>query len=293
MAKIITTIKTIATLGKRELRYTEMDGIKKFDIRAWKGDRYDDGVRFTQEEINQLYFRMKSNLDTALIGNKTLVFENDEYALSIVSNGRTYVRPFATKDEMDKLMQILEVAKDNLLEYDPTPKVEEPKKKRGRPKKNNLEMEVKKQAIEKRLAEDTPAPKKEEKKSNILQFPMPKPEIEKNITEGNATYEECEEKANREKAIFVDCDSQYVLDGLLELCKVDGDFRNNFMREDKNFEGVMEYMSKMCQQGYGYRKGNYGFMDRDMGLGFAIDYYNLKPEEKKVVEKKRGRKKAQ
>lgn len=286
MAKTITTIKKIATLGKRELRYTEMDGVKKFDIRAWNGDKYEDGVRFTEDEMFDLRCVMSGKIKDTKVGNKDLIVTDDgEYALSLVNNGRTYIRPFATDAEMNKLCEIFKTT-DNLLEYDDTSKAEEPKKKRGRPKKT-AEANVKDNVVEKEQP-------KEEKKSNIIQFPMPKPEIEKFVTEGNTTYEECEDKINKEKAIFVDPDSQYVLDGLLELCKVDGDFRNNFIREDKNFEGVLGYMGDMCQQGYGYRKGNYGFMDRDMGLGFAIDYYNLKPEEKKVVEpKKRGRKKAQ
>ena len=135
MAKTITTIKTIATLGKRELRYTEMDGIKKFDIRAWKGDKHEDGVRFTEDEIFDLRCVMSGEVKDTKIGNKDLIVtDNGDYALSIVINGRTYVRPFATKDEMNKLCEILK-ATDNLLEYDDTPKVEEPKKKRGRPKK--------------------------------------------------------------------------------------------------------------------------------------------------------------
>ena len=101
------------------------------------------------------------------------------------------------------------------------------------------------------------------------------------------------------KAIYKDADSQYVLDGVLELCKVDKDFRNNVMREDKDYEGALDYMADMCQKGYGYKKGsNYGFLDRDAGLGFTIDYFNLKPEPKPepkktetATPKKRGRKK--
>ena len=299
MAKQITTIKKIATLGKRELRYTEMDGVKKFDIRIWNGDKPEDGVRFTQEEIDQLYFRMQSRLSTVLIGNKLLVFNDDEYALSIENNGRTYVRPFATKDEMDKLMRVLDVAKDNLLEYDDTPKVDESKKKRGRPAKTESIIPA---DIQAKLDALKVAPKKtEEKPKNVIEFPKPKEEIEKLVTEGHATYAECITKIEGYKAIYKDADSQYVLDGILELCKVDKNFRNNVMREDKDFEGAFDYMADMCQKGYAYRKGNnYAFIDRDTGLGFAIDYFNLKPEPKPEVKesatntatpKKRGRKK--
>ena len=115
---IINTIKTIAKLGGRELRYTEMNGENKFDIRAWNGDQPDDGVRFSQDEINQLYAGIKENKFPFEVGNKTCVIDdNGDYALSLLFNSRTYVRPFATATEMKKLVSILDVAKDNLLEY--------------------------------------------------------------------------------------------------------------------------------------------------------------------------------
>ena len=115
---IINTIKTIAKLGGRELRYTEMNGEQKFDIRAWNGDQPDDGVRFSQDEMNQLYAGIKENKFPFEVGNKTCVIDDSgDYALSLLFNGRTYVRPFATATEMKKLVSILDVAKDNLLEY--------------------------------------------------------------------------------------------------------------------------------------------------------------------------------
>ena len=122
-----------------------------------------------------------------------------------------------------------------------------------------------------------------EKPNNVIQFPKPKPEIERMITEGDATYEDCQKKIAKELMVYKDNDSKYVLEGILELCKVDADFRNNVMREDKDFAGAMEYMGKMCREGYGYKKGNMGWVDRDMGLGFTIDYFNLKPEPKPEI----------
>ena len=147
-------------------------------------------------------------------------------------------------------------------------------KKRGRPAGTS------KKATEKKTT------KKAEKKADVIQFPKPKPELEnKLVTEGNATYEECEAKVNKEREMFKDSDSEYVLTGLLELCKVDGDFRNNFMREDKSFTGAMEYMGKQVQAGYGYKKGGMGWCDKDAGLGFAIDYYNTDESAKKTTAK--------
>ena len=147
-------------------------------------------------------------------------------------------------------------------------------KKRGRPAGSS------KKATERKTT------KKREKKADVIQFPKPKPELEnKLVTKGDATYEECEAKVNKEREMFKDSDSEYVLVGLLELCKVDADFRNNFMREDKSFTGVMEYMGKQVQAGYGYNKGNMGWCDKDAGLGFAIDYYNTDESVKETTAK--------
>ena len=118
MAKlIINTVKTIANLGERELRYTDINGIKKFDIRKWDGDKFEEGVRFEKSELDQLYNGIKSKALTFQIGNKTCVVDGDDYALSILHNGRLHVRTFASKAEVNKLANILEAAKDNLLEY--------------------------------------------------------------------------------------------------------------------------------------------------------------------------------
>lgn len=254
MAKKIDSIKKIATLGKRELRYTNIDNELKFDIREWKSDdKYGDGVRFTIDELNQL------SDGSNTIGNKQLVFYKDEWCLQLELNGRTYTRPFATKDEMDVLKKILEKVKTTteLLAY----KVEESTEKE-----------------EENTSTKTVKEKKEPKK--IIEFPKPKPEIDKLVTDGNATYEECEEKLNKEREVFTDSDSQYVIDGLLELCKVDSDFRNNVMREDKNYQGALQYMMEMAKQGYAYKFNGGAMMDRDMGLGFSIDYFNSKPKPK-------------
>ena len=125
MAKIITTVKKIATLGKRELRYTDIDGEKKYDIRSWSGDKYEEGVRFSQDEIDQLYKGIKSGVTPFEVGNKMCVIDGNNYCLSVLHNGRTYIRPICTKEEMEALLVILDAAKDNLLEYEVKPKTTE------------------------------------------------------------------------------------------------------------------------------------------------------------------------
>lgn len=178
-----------------------------------------------------------------------------------------------TKDEIETLG--IYINEQNLSPKKDEPEVkvvaDSPSKKRGRPAKSSVSKEEKKEDIKK-------TDEKPKKKASVIEFPKPKEEITKLVTDGHATYAECIEKIEGFKKIYVDADSQYVLDGVLELCKVDKDFRNNVMREDKNFEGAIDYMASMCQKGYGYKKGNYGFMDRDTGLGFTLDYFNLDPK---------------
>ncbi len=131
------------------------------------------------------------------------------------------------------------------------------------------------------------APKSKEK--NILQFPTEdkKPKFVKLTTEGKRTYKECEEKLGKEAKEFVDADSQYVIQGLLELAKVDQDFRNNLMREDKSYIGFMDYMYEAAKNGYCYRHNNTGWLDRDTGLALAIEYYNNDVAKIKADEEKK------
>lgn len=132
---------------------------------------------------------------------------------------------------------------------------------------------------------------KEDGDAKVIQFPTEdkRPRVIKLTTEGNATYEECVAKLDSEASMFKDADSQYVIEGLKELCKVDGDFRNNLMREDKTYGGFMEYMFKAARDGYCVNYGNVGWIDRDTGLGLAIDYYNNDEEKQKAIEEEKKR----
>jgi len=184
-----------------------------------------------------------------------------------------------SKDELRKLGELIRslkgtaFTKESFLKIVENIKKDNPieTKKRGRPAKT---IETKDEVED----EDEDDVKEETKPTNIIQFPKPRPEIKKAVTSGNATYADCEEKLGKDKEMFVDSDSQYVLDGLLELCKVDQNFRNNVMREGRDFTGVMTYMKDMCQKGYGYKGNGWGWVDRNLGLGLAIDYFNLENE---------------
>lgn len=145
-------------------------------------------------------------------------------------------------------------------------------------------------------------PKPTEKKDNkkVITFPTEdkKPKTIPLKSNGEHTYEECAAKLDKEVEMFKDLDSQYVIEGLKELCKVDVDFRNNVMQEDKTYGGFMEYMYKAAQNGYCVRYGNVGWIDRDTGLGLALDYYNadikkMEAEEEKKRKEKEAKRKAE
>lgn len=131
------------------------------------------------------------------------------------------------------------------------------------------------------------------KEAKILTFPTAedKPAFIQLITEGNHTYEEVLEKMGKEREEFKDVDSQYVIDGLCELAKVDQNFRNNIMREDKSYGEFMVYMFEAARKGYCVKYGNVGWIDRDTGLGLAIEYYNNDTE--KVEEEAKAKREAE
>lgn len=159
--------------------------------------------------------------------------------------------------QIDMFDFLLSSGKAEVKASAPLPKKEAPKKE---PKKT----EVKKT--------DPP------KKSNVVEFKKPtaKPKLEKVVTSGNATYEQCVAKMNAELKKYEGANHEYVINGVLELCKADKDTCNNLMRAEKTYEGCLKYMFECASKGYCFRSGNVGTMTDDMALGLAIDYYNGK-----------------
>lgn len=122
---------------------------------------------------------------------------------------------------------------------------------------------------------------KKEDEEKVIQFPKKDTEVIKKLqpTGEHHTYEETEEKLNAERKMFEgDPASSWVIDGLLELCKVDEDFRNNVMRPEKTYTGAFKYFAKKAEQGFCTRVGNVGVMSSETALKYAIDYFNLDEE---------------
>lgn len=159
---------------------------------------------------------------------------------------------------------------------------EEPKKK-AEPKKAEPKKTVQKKAETKKSEVKPKAEQKKDsekpkiqKSDNIIELAKARPDIKvrMDLSESH-TIEECIEKINKEKAIFKDSDSTFVLDGILEMCKVNPNFRNNFMREEKTFSGAFQYFMDLARKGYAHKFNNVAYMDNNLALGFAMDYYNM------------------
>lgn len=127
MADLIVSNKAIVSLGVRELRQTEFKGELKFDIREWKGDKYEAGVRISIDGLKAI----KEGKDTA--DNYKLSTENDCCVVSTEVNGRVFKRVLCSVAEMGKLKEVLSsidpLTTEALLNYE-EPKAEP--KKRGR-----------------------------------------------------------------------------------------------------------------------------------------------------------------
>ena len=152
---------------------------------------------------------------------------------------------------------------------------EEPKKKTTPKKAEPKKVETKKSEVKPKSEQKEENPKAQ-KSNNIIELAKARPDIKvrMDLSESH-TIEECIEKVNKEKAIFKDSDSTFVLDGILEMCKVNPNFRNNFMREEKTFSGAFQYFMDLARKGYAHKFNNVAYMDNNLALGFAMDYYNM------------------
>lgn len=173
------------------------------------------------------------------------------------------------------------------IKAEPTPKAE-PKEVKAEPKsepKNATEKpkatkptKATTKATEKAKNEPKKATEKAEPKkdNNVIEFAKARPDIKVRLAlDESATIEDCIAKADKEKAIFKDSDSLYVLDGLIAMCKASENFRNNFMREEKTYEGAFKYFMNLARQGFAHTFNGVAYMDNDLALGFAMDYYNM------------------
>lgn len=160
----------------------------------------------------------------------------------------------------------------NMDEVKEEPKKKAEPKKAAQKKTEQKKSEVKPKSEPKKSSEKP----KTQKSDNIIEFAKARPDIKVRMELSEShTIEECIEKINKEKEIFKDSDSTFVLDGILEMCKVNPNFRNNFMREEKTYSGAFQYFMDLARKGYAHKFNNVAYMDNNLALGFAMDYYNM------------------
>lgn len=207
-------------------------------------------------------------------------------------NGDKDLRGLSFTDE--EFMDLLRMAREIVAEL-PEEQQEIPKeapKKRGRKPK----------AVAPEPTEEGAknAPTTDSKVQNVVQFPGEKPKIiELPKSNGKATVLECREKLNKEREIYKDGDSQYVIEKLLELCDKSQDFRNNVMRDDKSYADGFKYMVEQVHKGYCLKVSDgVQYLDNDLAFALFVDYFNMDKaamdEEKAKSEppkKTKGRKK--
>lgn len=195
-------------------------------------------------------------------------------------NGDKDLRGLSFTDE--EFMDLLRMAREIVAEL-PEEKQEIPKetpKKRGRKPKavvNDDEEE------EEDSAEIVPTTQ-----TNVVQFPGEKPKIiELPKTNGKATVLECREKLDKEREIYKDGDSKYVIDKLLDLCDKSQDFRNNVMREEKSYAGGFKYMTEQVRNGYCLKVDNgVKYLDNELAFALFVDYFNMDEEAMEEEKKK-------
>lgn len=272
--KIAKDYGVIATHGPKELKLQKEKDVKGISLVSYKDGMSVGSMQFTKAEAKELKNLLEIELKYKTPEPETEVETKSDIVNSLTTLPSTDLNYntalfSATKEDLEKAIEIM--------------------KKGGR---NATRIKACENAI-KRIEKSSEIKKTntvvKEKEAKIVTFPTEdkKPKIIKLVTEGDRTYGECAVKLQKEAEQFKDSDSEYVITGLLELCKVDPDFRNNLMREDKSYGGFMEYMFKAAQSGYCVKYGNVGWLDRDTALGLAIDYYNHDSKKAEAIEKKR------
>jgi len=283
--KIAKSYGIVADHGSKVLKLEKEKDTQGISLVSYKDGMGVGSMQFSKAEAKAL-----KELIAAEIGYKEPEKKNEEVPeivqslVSLPTSDCGYASALcnATREDLEKAIEIMQKggrnatrikACENAIKRIDNGRITETKEKVEGTKENKAETKE----------------NKVEEKPKIVEFPSEdkKPKIIKLVTEGDRTYGECVVKLQKEAEQFKDSDSEYVIAGLIELCKVDPDFRNNLMREDKSYGGFMEYMFKAAQNGYCVKYGNVGWLDRDTALGLAIDYYNHDSEKAEAEEKKK------
>lgn len=310
MCKVLQDIGLITEHGSKALKFQKIINDNKEKTLAFVS--YKDGMtvkvyEYTKDEIRNLQellcdyldyhpvFEVETETETEEVDTETEVEDKPTgvlHSLTTLPSGDTNYQSALKKATVDEIATAINLMEESGGRHQTRIRVCKAElDRRAKRPVGTTESEDKlktKAKVETNIEPKEPEPK-------VVTFPTEDkmPKIIPLHTEGERTYGECVAKATKEKEMFTDDDSQYVIIGLLELCKVDQDFRNNFMREDKSYGDFMEYMFKVAQNGYCVKYGNVGWLSRDLGLALAIDYYNNDSEKQKEIEDAERAKKAE
>ena len=237
----------------------------KYDIRPWRGDYAmkgvilgADGMKSLKALLRNLDLKKSASNEKPAPDNKEEIVER-VLALSSLpvsdTNFKTALNE-ASREEIEAAILVME--------------------KSGGRHKTRIK------ACKEKLATGVGVVDKKKKDDKIIKFPTEKPKIVPlPASNEKHDYNEVCEKLNKEREIFKDFDSQYVIDGLLKAAKDDANLRANIMREDKSYTGAFEYFANKAREGYCVKYGNVSYLDNDMALELAIDYFNMESEVKK------------
>lgn len=288
MCKVIKDYGAVAIHGSKELKLQSIYGDNKEKRLALVS--YKDGMSVNTTDITEEAKELKRLLEDYL-GYKTPVKEEikvDGIIKTLITlpagdcNYQTALKE-ATEDDLKKAIEIMKNSDG---------------KHQTRIKTCESQLSKMGKVVSITNTTTTPTTSTSNKKEYKYASEDKKPTIIPLKTDGNATYEECVAKLDEDAKTFIDGNCAYVINGLKELCKVDQDFRNNLMREDKTFGGFVDYMCSAAKNGYVISYGYCSWLDTDLSLGLAIDYYNadikkMEEEEKKKREEEAAKRKAE
>ena len=127
----------------------------------------------------------------------------------------------------------------------------------------------------------------EEPKAKIKVFPtlettddeeLPFSDVTPAKVEPKGSYEEAKEKLLKEleEKYKGDSDSEYVINGVIEACRVDEGLCGKVMDPQKSFTASFAYLFKKAKEGHCIMIGNNaGIMDKDTALKFVLEYFAM------------------
>ena len=294
------TVKSGLLSQLRFLKVSWGSNAPKYDLRNWNKDRPLNGITFSEEELQSLkkilkdFLAVDSKEVAKLIAKanvpKTIAKANVPRATAKETAPKATAKKTVRKDDPIvrtlSIMPAMDTNYTSALNKASKEQIEKAIKlmEKGEGNKTRIKRckdrlkTIGKSAPKLEDKQPEPEPEPEKKKALVIQFPTKKPEFETlDPTNEGHTYEECEAKLNKEREVFKDNDSQFVIDGLLVKCKEDTTFRDNVMREDKTFAGAFEYFFDLARQGFAIKiNNNAAFLDNEMALEYAINYFNKK-----------------